>query len=107
EVRGAFPATAESSTSTVAGKASIVQRLELAQGDRVLDVVNRAGGAAAYGDLRLALVERTALTGPRQRIPIDLYRLLVEKDETQNILLQNGDVMTLPVVEDRVYVAGA
>ena len=106
EVRGAFAGTAESSKSTVAGKATIVQRLELAQGDRVRDVVNRAGGAAAYGDLRLALVERTTLTGPRQRIPIDLYRLLVEKDEMQNILLQNGDVMTVPVVEDRVYVVG-
>jgi polysaccharide export outer membrane protein len=106
EVRGAFTGTSESSKSTVAGKATIIQRLELAQGDRVRDVVQRAGGAAAHGDLRLALVERTALTGPRQRIPIDLYRLLVEKDETQDILVQNGDVITLPVIEDRIYVVG-
>src|SRR5439155_172997 len=39
-------------------------------------------------------------------IPIDLERLIVEKDETPNILLQNGDVLTLPVVEDKVYVVG-
>jgi hypothetical protein len=30
----------------------------------------------------------------------------VEKDETQNVLIQNGDVLTLPVVEDKVFVVG-
>jgi len=106
EVRGAFQGTAESSKTITAGKTTIVQRFELAQGDRVRDVVIRAGGAAAYADLRLAFVERGGITGPRQRVPVDLQRLLVEKDETQNILLQNGDVVFLPVVEDKVYVVG-
>src|SRR5439155_784701 len=106
EVRGAFGGTPESSKTTVAGKTTIVQRFELAQGDRVRDFVFRAGGAAAYADLRQAVVERGGATGPRQRIPIDLERLIVEKDETPNILLQNGDVLTLPVVEDKVYVVG-
>jgi protein involved in polysaccharide export with SLBB domain len=50
-------------------------------------------------------VDRTDV-GPAQRIPVDLHRLLVEKDETQNILIQNGDVVVLPVVEDKVYVVG-
>jgi protein involved in polysaccharide export with SLBB domain len=106
EVRGAFNGSAESSKTSVAGKATIVQRFELAQGDRVRDVVFRAGGAAAYADLRLAMVERGGASGPRQRVPVDLQRLLVEKDETQNIQLQNGDVISLPVVEDKVYVIG-
>jgi protein involved in polysaccharide export with SLBB domain len=35
-----------------------------------------------------------------------MQKLLVEKDETPNVLLQNGDVLTLPVVEDKVYVVG-
>jgi protein involved in polysaccharide export with SLBB domain len=106
EVRGAFNGTAESSRTTTTGKATIVQRFELAQGDRVKDMIGRAGGAAAYADLRLAVVERAALSGPRQRIPIDLQRLLVEKDDSQNIVLENGDVLTVPVAEDRVYVLG-
>src|SRR5207302_8229243 len=100
EVRGAFTGTPESSKTSVAGKATIVQRFELAQGDRVRDLVLRAGGTAAYADLRLALAERGAVLGPRQRIPVDLQRLIVEKDEAQDILLQNGDVLTLPIVED-------
>lgn len=106
ELRGAFHGTAESSKTTIASKATIVQRFELAQGDRVRDLVIRAGGAAAYGDLRLAFVERGGFTGPRQRVPVDLQRLLVDKDETQNLLLQNGDLIFLPVVEDKVYVVG-
>ena len=106
EVRGAFAGTPESSKTSIAGKATIVQRFELAQGDRVRDVVFKAGGAAAYADLRLAVIERGGMSGPRQRIPVDFHRLLVEKDETQNILLQNGDVVSLPIVEDKVYVVG-
>jgi protein involved in polysaccharide export with SLBB domain len=106
EVRGAFIGAAESSKTITAGKSTIVQRFELAQGERVKDIVVKAGGAAAYADLRLAFIDRAGFTGPRQRVPIDMQRLLVEKDETQNVLLQNGDVLTLPVVEDKVYVVG-
>ena len=106
EVRGAFNGGPESSKTTVAGKATIVQRFELAQGDRVRDIMFKAGGAAAYADLRLAVIERGGVSGPRQRIPMDLHRLLVEKDETQNVLLQNGDVVSLSSVEDKVYVLG-
>ncbi len=106
EVRGAFNGTAESTKTTVAGKSTILQRFELAQGERVRDVLDRAGGAAAYADLRLALIDRTGATGPKQRIPIDLYRMLVEKDEVPNIVLQNGDVFMLPVVEDRIFILG-
>lgn len=106
EVRGAFTGTAESSKTMTAGKPTIVQRLELAQGERVRDVVIRAGGAAAFADLRASYVERAGPTGPSQRVPIDMHRLLVDKDETYNILLQNGDVVVLPIVEDKVYVVG-
>jgi protein involved in polysaccharide export with SLBB domain len=106
EVRGAFIGVADSSKTQTAGKPTIVQRFELAQGERVRDVVIKAGGAAAYADLHLAFIDRSGPSGPRQRVPIDLQRLLVEKDETQNILMQNGDILTLPVIEDRVYVVG-
>jgi polysaccharide biosynthesis/export protein len=106
EVRGAFAGTQDSGKTTTLGKATIVQRFELSQGERVADVVRRAGGPAPFADLSLAVIERRGQSGPVQRIPIDLHRLLVDKDEAQNILLQNGDVLTLPVVEDKVYVLG-
>jgi protein involved in polysaccharide export with SLBB domain len=106
EVRGAFVGTTESAKTTLAGKPTIVQRFELAHGDRVRDLVVKAGGPSPLADLRMALVERTGPAGPRRQIPIDLQRLLVDKEEFQNIPLENGDVFILPPVEDRVYVLG-
>lgn len=105
EVRGAFNGTGESGKTQTQGKPTIVQRLELARGDRIRDVVVKAGGVASFADLRLAFVDRSD-AGPAQRIPVDLHRLLVEKDETQNIPIQNGDIVVLPVFEDKVYVVG-
>lgn len=106
DVRGAFVGTDASTKSAVAGKQVIAQRLELAQGDRIRDVVGRVGGASTLGDLRLAFVDRTPSAGPAQRIPVDLHKLYVDKDETQNIALENGDVVTLPVLEDKIYLNG-
>jgi protein involved in polysaccharide export with SLBB domain len=106
EVRGAFAGSPDSGRTTMAGKPTIVQRLELATGDRVRDVMTRVGGPAPFAELRLAVIERRSPAGPIQRIPIDLHRLLVDKDETHNIELQNGDMLILPVIEDRVYVLG-
>lgn len=106
EVRGAFNGTADSAKTATLGKPTIVQRLELAQGDRIRDLLVKAGGPSPLADLRLAVVERSGSGGPRRQIPIDLQRLLVEKEEYQNIPLENGDVFILPPVEDKVYVLG-
>jgi polysaccharide export outer membrane protein len=106
EVRGAFAGSPESGRTTTGGKPTIVQRFELADGDRVRDLVTRAGGPAPFADLRLGVIERRAATGPLQRVPVDLHRLLVEKDEAQNVELHNGDVLVLPIIEDKVYVLG-
>jgi protein involved in polysaccharide export with SLBB domain len=106
EVRGAFQGTAESARGTVSGKPVITQRLEVAQGDRIRDVVSRLGGAAPTADLRLAFVDRMPSAGPPQRIPVDLHKLFVDKDDTQNILIENGDTLVLPVLEDKVFLNG-
>jgi polysaccharide export outer membrane protein len=106
EVRGAFNGTADSAKTSVTGKPTVIQRFELARGDRVRDLLVKAGGPSPLADLRMALVERAGAGGPRRQIPIDLQRLLVEKEEFQNILLENGDVFIVPPVEDKVYVLG-
>ena len=105
EVRGALNGTPDAGKTTTQGKPTIVQRFELARGERMRDVVVKAGGVAAFAELRLAFVDRSD-AGPAQRIPVDLHRLLVDKDETQNILIQNGDIVVVPVFEDKVYVVG-
>jgi polysaccharide export outer membrane protein len=42
-----------------------------------------------------------------ERIPVDLHRLLVERDESANVALRNGDEFTVPAIADMVYVVGA
>jgi protein involved in polysaccharide export with SLBB domain len=106
EVRGAFVGTPESARTTLGGKPTIVQRFELAQGDRIRDLLVKAGGPSPLADLRLAVIDRSGGGGPRRQIPIDLQRLIVEKEEFQNIPVENGDVFILPPVEDKVYVLG-
>jgi SLBB domain len=32
--------------------------------------------------------------------------MLVDKDDTPNIVLQNGDVFMLPIVEDKIFILG-
>jgi protein involved in polysaccharide export with SLBB domain len=106
EARGALQGTAESARTTTGGKPTISQRVEIAKGDRVRDVVGRLGGATPLADLRLAFVDRTASAGPTQRIPVDLHKLFVEKDETQNIPLENGDALNVPILEDKIFLNG-
>jgi protein involved in polysaccharide export with SLBB domain len=106
EVRGAFIGTAESARTTTLGKPMIIQRFELATGDRVRDVLVKVGGPSPFADFRVAVIDRGGAGGPRRQIPIDLQRLLVDKDEFENIPMENGDVFSLPAVEDKVYVLG-
>jgi protein involved in polysaccharide export with SLBB domain len=106
EVRGALNGTADGAKTTTTGKPTVVQRFELAHGDRIRDLLVKAGGPSPLADLRMAIVERSGPGGPRRQIPIDLQQLLVDKEEFQNILLENGDVFIVPPVEDKVYILG-
>jgi polysaccharide export outer membrane protein len=106
ELRGAFVGGDQSAKSQIGGKVAIIQRLELAEGDRIRDVVGRVGGTTPIADLRLAFIDRSSSAGPSQRIPVDLHKLYVEKDESQNIPLENGDVFALPAMEDKIFING-
>jgi len=81
-------------------------RYELAGGERVRDLLVKAGGPAPWADLKRAFIERTESPGARTTLPVDLDRLLVKKDENMNLELKNGDVLVVPALEDKVYVSG-
>ncbi|MBI3948288.1 MAG: SLBB domain-containing protein [Armatimonadetes bacterium] len=80
---------------------------ELKEGDTVRDLVMAVDGVTANAARRAARIERRGPDGRLQRIPVDLYRLLVEHDESANVSLQNGDEFIVPAISDMVYVLGA
>lgn len=62
---------------------------------RITDALTAAGGYTTEADLAAALVQR----GPAV-LPVDLYGLYFRGDMSQNLRLQNGDVLNIP---DRRY----
>ncbi|MGB9857207.1 MAG: SLBB domain-containing protein [Dictyoglomaceae bacterium] len=78
---------------------------EIKEGERLLDVLNMAGGLTEKASLFGGVIERQK-EGKKEIIEIDLFKLLYEKDEKANILLADGDTLNIPVKVDRIYVLG-
>jgi len=81
---------------------------ELNSGDRVLDLVRRAGGITPWADLRSVYVSRrdSVRSGERIRLDIDLTRALFHDDSSANIRLENDDALVVPPINTLVYVEG-
>jgi polysaccharide export outer membrane protein len=74
--------------------------MQLTQELTLLQAVSLAGGLLPTADLESAFVLRG-----NQRIPVDFVRLIQKADLTQNLRLQPGDTIVVPVA-DVVYVQG-
>jgi protein involved in polysaccharide export with SLBB domain len=81
---------------------------ELNPGDRVLDLIRRAGGITPWADLSTVYISRRDPRHPssRVRIDIDLTQALFHNDSTANQLLQNDDALVVPPINTLVYVEG-
>lgn len=66
----------------------------------VTQAIEIAGGIKPLADIRKIQVNRVEKTGSEQTIEIDLWKLLQEGDLEQDLLLQNGDTVTVPTVEN-------
>jgi protein involved in polysaccharide export with SLBB domain len=81
---------------------------ELEEGDRVTDLVRKAGGIAPWADLENSYIERYAGPGsPARKIRLDLKNVLTRGEESADLLLDDGDILVIPTLEDVVYVEGA
>jgi polysaccharide export outer membrane protein len=60
---------------------------------RISEVVARAGGVATNAAMTKATITRTdgSIT------PVDVYKVLVQNDQDANIVMQTGDVLTIPI----------
>jgi polysaccharide biosynthesis/export protein len=66
-----------------------------------------AGGIKPLADLRRIQVRRPTKTGVDQQISVDLWQLLKTGDSRQDVVLQDGDTISVPTVKDGVAIAEA
>jgi len=87
---------------------SIPMVMEIKPGERLSRVVSEIGGMNPWWDLESVTIERVSQRPEgTMRIPVDLARFFYEQDESQNPILQSGDVIYIPAIIKRVFVGGA
>jgi protein involved in polysaccharide export with SLBB domain len=74
---------------------------ELNPGERIMDLILKAGGTTPWADLSNAYINRES-----RKIPVDLTRAVMAGDTTANQRLLNGDVLVIPSINALVYVQG-
>ncbi|MBE0433848.1 SLBB domain-containing protein [candidate division WOR-3 bacterium] len=74
---------------------------ELIEGDRIADLVIRAGGFTPWADPEKAYIERD-----NEKLYVSLQAVLDEPEGPRNIAMQHGDVLVVPSVNSVVYVQG-
>ncbi len=81
---------------------------ELSPGERVSGVISQAGGITPWADLSNSYIERLVVggAGARKKIPVDLLRIIFERDSTGDIDMANADIVVVPPFDTLVYVEG-
>jgi len=67
---------------------------------RVTQAIQMAGGVKPSADLRQVQVRRMTRSGVEQLINVDFWKLLQTGDSSQNLVLQQGDTITIPLAEN-------
>ncbi len=80
--------------------------LKIGRGERVSDLVARLGGPTAKADLDHAFIERVGPEGERLVVPVNLRRVLVHQDSSQDVALLDGDFLMVPSIPENVFVTG-
>lgn len=78
--------------------------VEIQRGWTVLEVLAAVGGVVPRAAMTRATLTRR---GTGQTLPLDLDRLLVKGDRSANIPVEPGDIITVPVQQNRVLILGA
>ncbi len=74
---------------------------ELVDGDRIADVVTRAGGLTPWANPENAYVERND-----EKLYVNLTTVMGNPEDPMNIPVNDGDVLVVPSVNSVVYVQG-
>ncbi|MEO0205790.1 MAG: SLBB domain-containing protein, partial [candidate division WOR-3 bacterium] len=74
---------------------------ELNPGERVSDMISKAGGVTPWANLSSAYIMRGD-----KKINVNLLDILADENSEANIEIQNGDVIVVPSLNAIVYVQG-
>ncbi len=74
---------------------------ELGEGERVSDLITKAGGITPWADL-----ENTYVLRGDKKINTDLTKILADENCPENVLLKDGDIVVIPSMNALVYVQG-
>lgn len=81
---------------------------ELLPGERISDILKKAGGTTPWADLRNAHLERClAERSGTARVDLNIREVLSGSNAEADILMQDGDVLVIPSLEEKIYVTGA
>jgi protein involved in polysaccharide export with SLBB domain len=80
---------------------------ELSPGERLTDIIIKAGNVTPWANLNAAYIERLAIgSTERKKIPIDLNKIILENDQSANLEMMNADILVIPPINTLVYVEG-
>lgn len=74
---------------------------ELREGDRILDIITKAGGVSLKG-----APDRISILRDDGPVTVDLLAFLNKGQVDQNVTVRNGDIVYVPESENRVVVMG-
>ncbi len=86
---------------TVARERTSEGLYELIEGERVSDLITKAGGITPWADIASVYIERK-----KEKININLANVLVDEESEENIKMENSDILVIPSVNAIVYVQG-
>jgi protein involved in polysaccharide export with SLBB domain len=109
EVNGLEPAATQSPASTQEQFPFPNQELtvEVRGGDRLSTILEMSGGISKNADLSRILVRRNTPEGGDSVFAADLRALYFEGSQSEDPLMQSGDIVDVAVSRDFVYVVGA
>jgi len=103
--------TGTTAVSTARPGAAPRTTITVRRGERIRDVVQLAGGATPDASLAEAYIVRPKPDGTVERLPVDLFSVLVYPDsdrgQEMNLAVQGGDELWLPRIEDSIYFVGS
>jgi protein involved in polysaccharide export with SLBB domain len=81
-------------------------KVRLAPGSTLEQLLIAIGGLSSHANGKAAYVLRREADRTEKRIPTDIDALAFQSDEKQNIVLQHGDTVVIPRLEEFVKVIG-